>query len=547
MQNTAAVTTEIKVSPRTAKSHDASTESIDSQAKKPFDAALNSELNKHAEKAKAKVNKQDNVVTEKRSSKSETSEQKTEQASGSLNEKEKAEKIEPENGSDLPVKAKNENDEIVDEEGLDAVKPEFSVVQVKTETQEKATIKQSVSTEKNNDVTQKNGDEKNKKHVSAQKPAPLTSNELAPKKSDNSLSDNQEDVDIKKVLKSESLVKTPTDTTQKYKNTGETQSATEDIKTKTDANLKTGPVETANRQVKKELVIKQINISNQAKENEIKTDSPIKGEVAEKELKNMHKNAHNNAVKLEGLTANSNTGKASLNKNELFIGSTKNVVSNEVSAQKMQVASEPVLTTSQREAIQIDKALAEVSLAKAINKDAGERIVHSSVVHTSSSSSSSPLTSATTASTTASVPVLDVQPSLRSEAWNKVMTGRVVWMAKEGIQRADLKLNPANLGPVDVRLTINNEQATVTFVAQHAATREALEQALPRLREGFQDNGLELTNADVSDQAMQQQQDEHPERRNGVIFSQQHDEDGDDVNTESVEQNEPQVGLSLYV
>ena len=101
----------------------------------------------------------------------------------------------------------------------------------------------------------------------------------------------------------------------------------------------------------------------------------------------------------------------------------------------------------------------------------------------------------------ASVPLLDVQPTLNNPAWAKVMTSRVSWMAKQGVHLAELRLNPANLGPVEVRLTVQNEQASVTFLAANAATREALEQALPRLRESLSENGLQLTDAEVSDQA----------------------------------------------
>ncbi|WP_430009325.1 flagellar hook-length control protein FliK [Methylophaga lonarensis] len=101
----------------------------------------------------------------------------------------------------------------------------------------------------------------------------------------------------------------------------------------------------------------------------------------------------------------------------------------------------------------------------------------------------------------ASVPLLDVQPTLNNPAWAKVMTSRVSWMAKQGVHQAELRMNPANLGPVEVRLTVQNEQASVTFLAANATTREALEQALPRLRESLSENGLQLTDAEVNDQA----------------------------------------------
>ncbi|MFW5451289.1 MAG: flagellar hook-length control protein FliK [Methylophagaceae bacterium] len=105
---------------------------------------------------------------------------------------------------------------------------------------------------------------------------------------------------------------------------------------------------------------------------------------------------------------------------------------------------------------------------------------------------------------TAEAPTLDLHPTVLSKAWSRVLSSRVIWMAKEGIQQASLKLNPASLGPVEVKVTMTNEQATVTFTAHHAATRDALEQALPRLRESFLENGLELAHSDVSQQSSEE-------------------------------------------
>ena len=125
-----------------------------------------------------------------------------------------------------------------------------------------------------------------------------------------------------------------------------------------------------------------------------------------------------------------------------------------------------------------------------------------------STSSSSPLTLLASQTTSVGQSVFSMQPSVQSEAWGKVLSSRVVWMAREGVQQAELRLNPAKLGPVEVKLHMNNDQASVTFVAQNAATRDALEQALPRLKESFQENGMNLANADVSDQASGQQAEE---------------------------------------
>jgi hypothetical protein len=84
--------------------------------------------------------------------------------------------------------------------------------------------------------------------------------------------------------------------------------------------------------------------------------------------------------------------------------------------------------------------------------------------------------------------------------WNEALGERVTWMAGNKVQNAELRLNPAELGPVRVHISIDDGNATVNFTAQHPLTRDAIEQALPRLREMLADQGLSLQNTNVSEQ-----------------------------------------------
>jgi flagellar hook-length control protein FliK len=61
-------------------------------------------------------------------------------------------------------------------------------------------------------------------------------------------------------------------------------------------------------------------------------------------------------------------------------------------------------------------------------------------------------------------------------------------------------MTPENMGPVEVRISVQDGSASVAFNAAHADTRAALEQALPRLREMFSTQGLNLSDASVSQQ-----------------------------------------------
>jgi len=50
---------------------------------------------------------------------------------------------------------------------------------------------------------------------------------------------------------------------------------------------------------------------------------------------------------------------------------------------------------------------------------------------------------------------------------------------------------------MEIRISVQSDQTSVWFGAAHAATRTALEQALPRLRELLAGQGLNLSDAGV--------------------------------------------------
>ncbi|MCB1858329.1 MAG: flagellar hook-length control protein FliK [Gammaproteobacteria bacterium] len=87
---------------------------------------------------------------------------------------------------------------------------------------------------------------------------------------------------------------------------------------------------------------------------------------------------------------------------------------------------------------------------------------------------------------------------LGAEGWDKAMGERILWMVGHSVQGATLRITPPHLGPVDIQLSLQHEQASVSFGAQHALVREALEAGIPRLREMFLENNLQLVNVDVS-------------------------------------------------
>lgn len=102
-------------------------------------------------------------------------------------------------------------------------------------------------------------------------------------------------------------------------------------------------------------------------------------------------------------------------------------------------------------------------------------------------------------------PAMTMQASFGATGWQQELGDKVVWMASGKGHVSDLILNPPSLGTVEIRLHVNGTEAGAQFFAANADVRNALEQALPRLREMMAEAGIALGNAMVSSQSFSQQ------------------------------------------
>ncbi|NMM36035.1 MAG: hypothetical protein HHJ09_00780 [Glaciimonas sp.] len=96
-------------------------------------------------------------------------------------------------------------------------------------------------------------------------------------------------------------------------------------------------------------------------------------------------------------------------------------------------------------------------------------------------------------------PVSDkLTPYVGSSAWNQALGQKITLMVSTTQQTATLSLNPPDLGPLQVILNISKDSADATFIAAQPEVRQALEAALPRLREMMSEAGVALGQANVS-------------------------------------------------
>ncbi len=100
---------------------------------------------------------------------------------------------------------------------------------------------------------------------------------------------------------------------------------------------------------------------------------------------------------------------------------------------------------------------------------------------------------------------LQLPERFNSPQWTPGVSQRIVWMARQQLGQAELRLDPPELGSLNIRLSIQHDQASLSFSSPHAHVREALEQQMPRLREMLAESGIELQQSDVSDQSPSRQ------------------------------------------
>jgi hypothetical protein len=97
------------------------------------------------------------------------------------------------------------------------------------------------------------------------------------------------------------------------------------------------------------------------------------------------------------------------------------------------------------------------------------------------------------------VPSSPVPVRIGEAGWQEAFVDRVVWFAGERQSVAEIRVYPPQLGPVEVRLSFSQGETSALIVAPHAAARDAIDTALPRLREMFAEAGIHLGQVQVGD------------------------------------------------
>jgi flagellar hook-length control protein FliK len=118
----------------------------------------------------------------------------------------------------------------------------------------------------------------------------------------------------------------------------------------------------------------------------------------------------------------------------------------------------------------------------------------------------SSMSTASGTSATAETLTLNLPTPVNAPEFREALGVQVSLLARDGVQTAELHLNPADMGPVSIQIVMEGTQARVDFGADVAATRAAIDASMPELASALLDAGFTLAGGGVSQHAKGQSQ-----------------------------------------
>ena len=104
--------------------------------------------------------------------------------------------------------------------------------------------------------------------------------------------------------------------------------------------------------------------------------------------------------------------------------------------------------------------------------------------------------------------------SIFRKDFSDAVKDKVMLMISQKLQQFDIKLDPPELGNMQVRVNLQSEQAAVNFVVQNQQAKEALEQNMHKLRDMLAQQGVDVGDANVEQQSQQSGSDEFSDNAN---------------------------------
>ena len=99
--------------------------------------------------------------------------------------------------------------------------------------------------------------------------------------------------------------------------------------------------------------------------------------------------------------------------------------------------------------------------------------------------------------------VVTVNHPPETPEWKQSVSQHIAIFSRNGLHSAEIRLHPEDLGSLQISLRVQQDQAQIHIVSEHAHIRHAMEQAMPQLRAAMAESGIQLGRANVSAEGQQ--------------------------------------------
>lgn len=94
--------------------------------------------------------------------------------------------------------------------------------------------------------------------------------------------------------------------------------------------------------------------------------------------------------------------------------------------------------------------------------------------------------------------VVTVNHPPETPEWKQSVSQHIAIFSRNGLHSAEIRLHPEELGSLQISLRMQQDQAQIHIVSEHAHIRHVMEQAMPQLRAAMAESGIQLGQANVS-------------------------------------------------
>lgn len=105
--------------------------------------------------------------------------------------------------------------------------------------------------------------------------------------------------------------------------------------------------------------------------------------------------------------------------------------------------------------------------------------------------------------------ITSISKPLTHPGWSQDLGQQVVWLYNKAMPSAEISLNPEHLGPISIKIEVNQDDTSIQFSTPHLAVKEALEASIPKLREMLGTQQLNLLDVNVQQQTFSQHHQQH--------------------------------------